>query len=104
MIFQEQPGMAMSESSWKLVMDWTPNEELHTINSVESLITQLSDAAKRHRADAISFHEKDVRASFRDTSSYTAADKIDTKVYFFFYTVEHDQDRSNNVHYGPFGG
>ena len=51
-----------------------------------------------------SFHEKDVRASFRDTSSYTAADKIDTKVYFFFYTVEHDQDTSNNVHYGPFGG
>ena len=73
----------MSESSWKLVMDWTPNEKLHTINSVESLIAQLSEAAKRHRAVAFSFHEKDVRTSFRDTSSYTVAGKIDTKVYFF---------------------
>jgi hypothetical protein len=82
-IFQEQPGIAMSESSSKLVMDWTPNKELHTINSVGSLIAQLSDAAKRHRADAISLHKKNVRTSFRDTSSYMAADKIDTKVYFF---------------------
>ena len=50
----------MSESSWKLVMDSIPNEELHTINSVESLFTQLYEAAKYHREIAISFHEKDV--------------------------------------------
>ena len=73
----------MSESSWKLVMNWTPNKEIQTINSVELLLTQLSEAAKRHRADADSFHKKDVRTSFRDTSSYMAAEKIETKVFFF---------------------
>jgi len=82
-ICQEQPGMAMSESSWKLVMDWTPNKEIKTINSVEIILTQLSEAAKRHRADADSFHKKDVRTSFRDTSSYMAAGKIATRVFFF---------------------
>jgi hypothetical protein len=75
--------MAMSESSWKLVMDWTPNKEIKTINSVEIILTQLSEAAKRHRADADSFHKKDVRTSFRDTSSYMAAGKIATRVFFF---------------------
>ena len=39
-------------------MDWTPNKEIQTINSVELLLTQLSEAAKRHRADADSFHKK----------------------------------------------
>jgi hypothetical protein len=73
----------MSESSWKLVMDWTPHKEIQTINSVELLPSQLSEAAKRHRADADSFHKKDVRTSFRDTSSYVAAGKIETKVFFF---------------------
>jgi hypothetical protein len=82
-IFKEQPGIAMSESSWKLVMDWTPNKEIKTINSVEIILTQLSEAAKRHRADADSFHKKDVRTSFRDTSSYMAAGKIATRVFFF---------------------
>ena len=82
-ILKEQPGIAMSESSWKLVMDWTPNKEIQTINSVELLLTQLSEAAKRHRADADSFHKKDFRTSFRDTSSYMAAGKIETKVFFF---------------------
>jgi hypothetical protein len=64
-------------------MDWTPNKEIQTINSVELLLTQLSEAAKRHRADADSFHKKDVRTSFRDTSSYMTAGKIETKVFFF---------------------
>ena len=37
-IFQEQPGIGMSESSWKLGMDLTPNKEIQTINSVELLL------------------------------------------------------------------
>ena len=82
-LFNEQPGIAMSESSWKIVTKWTPKDELQTISSVELLITQLSDIAARHRRDATSFHAKDVSNAFRDTSSFMAAEKIETKVLFF---------------------
>jgi len=75
-LFNEQPGIAMSESSWKIVTEWTPKEELQTISSVELLITQLSDIAARHRRDATSFHAKDVSNAFRDTSSFMAAGKL----------------------------
>jgi hypothetical protein len=77
-LFNEQPDIAISESSWKIVTEWAPEEELKTISSVELLIQQLSDIAARHRRDAKFFLEKDVSLAFQEYSSFMAAGKIRT--------------------------
>jgi hypothetical protein len=73
----------MSESSWKIVTEWAPEDELQTISAMELLIHQLSDISARHQRDAKLFHVKDVYSAFRDPSSFMAAEKIETKVLFF---------------------
>ncbi len=82
----EQPGIAMSESSWKIVTEWAPEEEIQTISVVKLLIQQLSDISARHRRNAKIFHEKDVSSAFRDSPSFMVAGKIETKVLFLFHT------------------
>jgi hypothetical protein len=97
-IFNEQPSIAMSESSWKIVTEWAPEEELQTISGVELLIQQLSDIAARQRRDVELFHEKDVSSTFRDSSSFMAEGKIETKVPFFS-TLLNMKKWFINVHY-----
>ncbi|KAK4028906.1 hypothetical protein OUZ56_021925 [Daphnia magna] len=81
-LFKEQPGFSISESSWAVVTDVLLKNKEKAIVVVEEHLNEMSLLAAKLKKDGVKFKEKDVHTAWRDPTSFMAVDKIEKKSAF----------------------
>ncbi|KAK4030895.1 hypothetical protein OUZ56_024281 [Daphnia magna] len=95
-LFKDQPGISISESSWTIVADVLFQNEEEAIVIVENHLDEMSLAAK-HKKDGANFEKMDAHTAWRDTTSFMAADKIEKKVLLLSRAVNNSKSGSRHV-------
>ncbi|KZS09709.1 Uncharacterized protein APZ42_025993 [Daphnia magna] len=92
-LFQEKPGVVLSESLWTIItdLDLSPAETAVTV--LENKLQEYVEVAARHRKDGINFMKSDSVNSWRDTTSFMIAEKIEHKLNLFSYDLEVSKKR-----------
>lgn len=92
-LFKDQPGISISESSWTIVADVLLQDAEEAIVIVEKHLEEMSSLAAKHRKDGANFEKMDAHTAWRDTTSFMAADKIDKKVLLLSRAVNNSKSR-----------
>ncbi|XP_045023829.1 uncharacterized protein LOC123468593 [Daphnia magna] len=92
-LFKDQPGISISESSWTIVADVLLQDAEEAIVIVEKHLEEMSSLAAKHRKDGANFEKMDAHTAWRDTTSFMAADKIDKKVLLLSRAVNNSKNR-----------
>ncbi|KZR99932.1 Uncharacterized protein APZ42_004003, partial [Daphnia magna] len=92
-LFQEKPGVVFSESTWTIItdLDLSPAEAAVTV--LENKLQEYVEVAARHQKDGSNFMKSDSVNSWRDTTSFMTAEKIEHKLKLFSRDLEVSKKR-----------